>query len=96
MRPPGEWKRAPAHFVVRLEFGEASLRVQQGLQGGLGQWIGKAVKAAREKREPSFNIYLDKTPEELERKRKRSGTDMGTTSSGRGGGKGKDGKKGRE
>ena len=67
----GEWKRAPGHFVVRLEFSEASLRVQQGLQGALGQWIGRAVKAAREKVEATFNLYLDKTPEEVERKRKR-------------------------
>ena len=89
----GEWKRAPGHFVIRLGFGEASLRVQQGLQGSLGQWIGKAVKAAREKGEASFNLYSDKTPEELERKCKRTGGEMGTTSMGRGGGKGKDRKK---
>ena len=89
----GEWKRAPGHFVVRLEFSEASLRVQQGLQGALGQWIVRAVKAAREKGEAAFNLYLDKTPEEVERKRKRAGADLGTSSSGRGGGKGT-GKKG--
>eukprot|EP00439_Symbiodinium_sp_Y106_P082198 s616_g21.t1 len=94
----GEWKRAPGHFVVRLEFGEASLRLQQGLQkgvqGALGQWIGRAVKAAREKGEATFfNLYLDKTPEEVERKRKRAGAELGTSSSGRGGGKGT-GKKG--
>ncbi|CAE7812207.1 unnamed protein product, partial [Symbiodinium sp. CCMP2592] len=76
----GEWRRAPGHFVLRLEFGEASLPVQQGLQGALGQWIGKAVKAVRETGEASFNLYLDKTPEELERKRKRAGLDMGTSS----------------
>ncbi|OLP82416.1 Fucoxanthin-chlorophyll a-c binding protein F, chloroplastic [Symbiodinium microadriaticum] len=59
-----DWKRTPGHFVVRLELGEASLRVQQRLQSalGLGQWIGKAVNAAREKGEASFNLYLDKTP----------------------------------
>ena len=91
----GEWKRAPGHFVIKLEFGEASLRVQQGLQGSLGQWIGKAVKAAREKGEASFDLYSDMTPEELERKRKRTGGEMGTTSTGRGGGKGKDRKKGK-
>ena len=54
--------------MVRLEFGEASLRLQQGLQkgvqGALGQWIGRAVKAAREKGEATFfNLYLDKTGE---------------------------------
>ena len=69
--------------------------MQQGLQGALGQWIGKAEKAVREKREPSLNIYMEEAPEELERKQKRSGTDMRMTSSGRGGGKGKDRKKGR-
>ena len=90
----GKWKRASGHFVVRLEFSEASLRVQQGLhQGALGQWIGRAVKAAREKGEATFNLYLDKTPEEVERKLKRAGADLGTSSSGRGGGKGT-GKKG--
>ncbi|CAE7901000.1 hypothetical protein AK812_SmicGene13709 [Symbiodinium microadriaticum] len=91
----GEWRRASGHFVIRLEFGEASLRVQQGLQGALGQWIGKAVKSAREEGKTPFNLYLDKTPEELERKRKRTGGEMGTTSAGRGGGKGKDRKKGK-
>ena len=53
----GKWKRASGHFVVRLEFSEASLRVQQGLhQGALGQWIGRAVKAAREKGGAAFNL----------------------------------------
>ncbi|CAE7652249.1 FCPF, partial [Symbiodinium sp. KB8] len=59
------WSWAPALLsACRLELGEASLRVQQRLQSalGLGQWIGKAVNAAREKGEASFNLYLDKTP----------------------------------
>ena len=77
----GKWKRASGHFVVRLEFSEASLRVQH--QGALGQWIGRAVKAAREKGGPRST-----SPEEVERKRKRAGADLGTSSSGRGGGKG--------
>ena len=42
------WKRAPGRFVVRFEFGTASLRVQQGLcEAPWGDGSGK--REAREK-----------------------------------------------
>ena len=85
----GKWKRASGHFVVRLEFSEASLRVQQGLHQG--HWVNGSV--GRSRRRARKGGPRSTSPEEVERKRKRAGADLGTSSSGRGRGKGT-GKKG--
>ena len=96
-----EWTRGKGHFMVRLEFGEGSLCVQKCLQGTLGAYIYQAVKRVREQGESAFNLYLDKIPEEIERKQRRlgmnpqdSGKGRGLTSTkgGRGRGKGKGGR----
>ena len=92
-----EWNRSKGHFLVRFEFGEGSLCVQKCLQGTLGAYIYKAVNRVREQGGSAFNFYLDKIPEEMERKQRRLGVNpqelgrgmgLSSTKGGRGRGRG--------
>ena len=75
--------------------------VQKCRQGMLGSYSYKAVKKVRERGESAFNLYLDKIPEEMERKQRRLGVNpqasgrgkgLSTTKGGCGRGKGKGGR----
>ena len=59
------------HFLIRLEFGEGSPCVQKCLQGTLGAYISRADKGVKEQGQSVLSLYLDKTPEEIERRQRR-------------------------
>ncbi|CAJ1368770.1 unnamed protein product [Effrenium voratum] len=96
----GQYERAAGHFVFRIEFGEGSFRVQSGLQT-LGKTFAEASRAARaanpEANPPinPINVFVNRTPEELRKKRARDGKNgdgKGKGSKGKGSAKGKGGR----
>ena len=93
----GEWKRSAGHFVLRLEFTEHSLIVQRCIQGALLSLISSAAKAEKEEGQACFSMYMNRTVEEMERKRKRQDSNpQDLQSVGRGKGRGRNnGGKGR-
>ena len=86
-----QWKRASGHFLLKLRFGMGSLTIQEVLQDSLGKALNVKHKAMREAgTETGMNIFVNRTPEELERKRQQKGEGKGAN-----GGKGGKGGKGR-
>ena len=86
----GQWNRTPKHFVARLTFGENALRIQNCLQGPLGQFINRLVKTRREAGNTEIsNLFVSKTPEELERKRGKGNKGEGKGKDGKGRGRGR-------
>ena len=73
-----------------------SLTTQEVVQDSLGKALSMKHKTLRELgTEPGMNIFVNRTPEELERKRQQKGAGRGANLGGKGGKGGKGRGKGR-
>ena len=80
---------------LKLRFGMGSLTVQEVLQDTIGKALNQRSKARKEAgEEPELNLFVNRTPKEMERKRARKGDGLGAPHKGKGG-KGKGRGKGR-
>eukprot|EP00435_Cladocopium_sp_Y103_P065396 s94_g27.t1 len=81
------WTRKPGHFVLQLQFGTNSLKVQECLQGYVGSALAQVQKDNREQgQEGVTNLFVNRTQSKMDR---RKGKGKGKNGKGKGKGKGR-------
>lgn len=83
------WTREPSHFVLKLRFGLSSLLIQDSLQGKFAAYLAKFIKTRRENGvTDTTNLFINRTQEELDRRRGKGKGEEKGKSKGKGKGKG--------